>query len=200
MKWIGLTGGIASGKSTVTQILRELSYNVVDADEIAHEVVAPGTPGLKSIVANFGPEILNPGGSLARRELGKRVFGSPVNLQKLEGILHPLIRARIEEIKNQWIAQNVEVAFYDVPLLFEKNMQKDFSAVVVVDCPREMQIERLKKRNNLSESEIQMRMASQLPLATKTAQADFVIHNEKGIDELRAEVSRMLAFIKGLKK
>ena len=199
MKWIGLTGGIASGKSTVSKMLKDMSYHVIDADQIAYEVVERGSPGLKSVVGEFGSEILHPDGSLDRRKLGQRVFGDPVQLQKLEAILHPLIRARLQDLKTQLVDKKVPLAFYDVPLLFEKNMQSDFAAVVVVFASEDQQIERLRARTNLSDSEIRMRIASQIPLLHKIKGAHFVIHNDDGPEKLKREVEEMLKFVNNLK-
>jgi dephospho-CoA kinase len=199
MKWIGLTGGIASGKSTVSKMLRELSYDVVDADQIARDVVEQGGAGLRSVVSEFGKDILAPDGSLDRRKMGQKVFGDPVQLQKLEAILHPLVRARLQELKSELIRRQVPVAFYDVPLLYEKNMHSDFNAVVLVYATPEQQMERLRARTSLSETEIRMRIASQIPLANKIKGAHFVIHNDDGPPKLVSEVMKMLDFVQNLK-
>lgn len=199
MKWIGLTGGIASGKSTVSAILKKLSYVVVDADEIAREVVEFGSPGLRSVVREFGEDILDSAGELDRRKLGQRVFGRPQELQKLESILHPLVRARVADIKKQLTATGVQLAFYDVPLLFEKKMEADFSAVVVVSTTPELQASRLRSRNQFSDDEIQARIDSQIALQMKIQKAHFVIHNNQGLVELEREVERMLEFVQKLK-
>ena len=199
MKWIGLTGGIGSGKSTVGQMLTDAGYTLVDADRIAHEIVEKGTTGLKAVAHAFGSEVLTADGELDRPKLGRMVFGDPLRLQKLESILHPLIRQKVVDTKVQLQDQGVKIAFYDVPLLFEKNIQGQFSAIVVVDCTPEQQFERTKKRSSqLSDGEIQMRLASQIPLAKKTAQADFVVHNDGDLVKLKSEVLQMIAYVEQL--
>lgn len=120
MKWIGLTGGIASGKSTVAQLLRDAQIPVIDADEIARGVVAQGGEGLTKVVSHFGQQILNSDGSLNRKKLGQKVFGRPEELRVLENILHPLVKAETTRRRQSLEQQNLPVAIYDVPLLFEK--------------------------------------------------------------------------------
>ncbi|MEN0058299.1 MAG: dephospho-CoA kinase [Bdellovibrio sp.] len=198
MKWVGLTGGIACGKSTVSRMLREIGFQVVDADQIAHEVVRPGSPGLRSILHAFGVEYVNDDGSLNRRKLGQDVFGKPQLLNRLESILHPLIeqevQARREELKNQ----GLRLALYDIPLLFEKKAQNRFDALVVVSCTLEQQKERLRRRHQWSEEEIEMRMAAQIPVALKEKQADFVVRNNRDEEHLKAEVFRLVAWLNQL--
>jgi dephospho-CoA kinase len=199
MKWIGLTGGIGSGKSTAAQMLTDAGYTLVDADRIAHEVVEKGTTGLRSVVRGFGPDVLTATGELDRPKLGRMVFGDPIALQKLEFILHPLIRQQVVDTKAQLQDQGVKIAFYDVPLLFEKNMQDQFTAVVVVDCTPEQQFQRTKKRSpSLTDDEIQMRLASQFSLLKKTEQADFVVHNDGDFSQLKVEVEQLIAFVENL--
>lgn len=193
MKWIGLTGGIASGKSSVTKLLRGLSYNVIDADEIAHQIVAVGSTGLTSVIREFGPDVLCSDGSLDRRELGKKVFGNSSMILKLENILHPLVRARVAELRAQLSSHSF--VFYDVPLLFEKRIENEFDLIVVVTCTLEQQFERLRRRNNLSDDEIQARLNSQLPLSVKVDGADFIVNNDEGPEKLMREVNRMIDFI-----
>ena len=123
MKWIGLTGGIGTGKSTVGQLLRSLGLTVIDADEIARFVVQPGEPGLQALARVFGPAILNPDGTLHRAALGKRVFQNETERNQVERILHPLIRLETEKRKKACEERGEKIAIYDVPLLFEKNME-----------------------------------------------------------------------------
>ena len=198
MKWIGLTGGIASGKSSVTKILRDLSYNVIDADAIAVEVVQTGTPGLKSVVQEFGLGILKADKSLDRRKLGQLVFGHPEQLAKLNALIHPLVKARTHELREEVERRGAMVAFYDVPLLFENKMEKDFDIVVVVNATPELQTSRLRSRNQLSEAEIQRRLSSQIPLSDKAKRAQFVIQNDGDLKKLESEVSRLIEFLKSL--
>lgn len=200
MKWIGLTGGIASGKSTVSRTLQSHSIPVIDADEIAKEVVKPGSPGLKSVVQTFGEEFLLNDGSLDRRKLGQHVFGHPEHLHHLESILHPLIREETRRRRRLLEDMNEPLAIYDIPLLFETRAQDQFDAIVVVTSTKEQQKERLRRRNNLTETEIEMRVASQIPLQFKEQQADFVLHNNRDEQHLLKEVERLLKWLDTLKK
>ncbi len=196
MKWIGLTGGIASGKSTVAQELRAHGIPVIDADEIAKQVVAPGSSGLKSVVEEFGIEVLNESGALDRRKLGQIVFTHPECLKRLEAILHPLVRGEAHRRREQLKFQGEALAIYDIPLLFETRAEKDFDKIIVVSCTKEQQAERLRRRNSLSDGEIEERISSQLPLKTKEEGADFVIYNDRDKQHLKKEIDRLLVWLK----
>ncbi|WP_374075050.1 dephospho-CoA kinase [Bdellovibrio bacteriovorus] len=200
MKWIGLTGGIASGKSTVSRMLREHSIPVIDADEIAKEVVKAGSPGLKSVINAFGSEFLLADGSLDRRKLGQHVFGHPELLHRLEAILHPLVREETRRRRRVLEGMNETLAIYDVPLLFETKAQDQFDGIVVVSATKEQQKERLRRRNKWTEDEIDMRIASQIPIQFKEQEADFVLHNNRDEQHLLKEVDRLLAWLETLKK
>lgn len=192
MKWIGLTGGIASGKSTVAQLIRSRGFQVVDADLLAREVVEPGSTGLLRVVQEFGPDILKPDGSLNRKLLGERVFERPEQLEKLERILHPLIQNRTAEVRKELVEQGEEVAFYDVPLLYEKKMQPQFNSIVVVSTDLETQKHRMKMRDGLADSEIEKRLKSQIPLSEKEKDANYVIKNSGSISDLEKQVDHLL--------
>lgn len=200
MKWIGLTGGIACGKSTVSRLLSEHSIPVIDADEIAKEVVKPGSPGLKSVVQEFGPHLLLPDGSLDRRRLGQQVFGHPELLHRLEGILHPLIREETQRRRQVLEEMKEPLAIYDVPLLFETKSQDQFDGIIVVSCTKEQQKERLRRRQSWTEEEIEMRIASQIPMPFKEQRADFVLHNNRDEQHLLREVERLLHWLEEKKK
>ncbi|MFS4458249.1 dephospho-CoA kinase [Bdellovibrio sp. HCB2-146] len=198
MKWIGLTGGIACGKSTVAQLLVQQSYPLVDADRIARDVVAPGTPGLESVIQAFGPDILAPDGSLDREKLGAKIFSLPEQRRKLESILHPLIRTEVQRLREDLERAGHVLAFYDIPLLFETKAQSQFDEIVVVTCKPEQQRERLRKRNGLSGEEIEKRLASQMPMSLKEEQANFVLHNDGDQAHLMKEFQRLVDWLKTL--
>lgn len=198
MKWIGLTGGIACGKSTVSRMLRTHDIPVVDADEIAKEVVKPGSAGLKSVIQEFGPEFLTAEGALDRRKLGQKVFGHPELLHKLEAITHPLIREETRRRRRLHEDMGHKLAIYDIPLLFETRAKDQFDGVIVVSCTKEQQKERL-RRQSWSEDEIEMRIASQIPIQFKEQQADFVLHNNRDEQHLLREVERLLKWLEEIK-
>lgn len=200
MKWIGLTGGIACGKSTVSRILKENSLPVIDADEIAKEVVKPGSPGLRSVTELFGNEFLLPDGSLDRRKLGQFVFGNSERLRQLESVLHPLVQQETRRRRQALEKLGEPVAIYDIPLLFETHAQDQFDAVIVVTATPEQQKERLRMRNNWTDEEISRRIAAQMPLALKEQQADFVVHNDQDEAHLHKELRRLLQWIETFKK
>ncbi|XGC80221.1 dephospho-CoA kinase [Bdellovibrio bacteriovorus] len=200
MRWIGLTGGIACGKSTVSRLLKNHSIPIIDADEIAHDVVRPGGAGLKSVVHHFGNEILDADGSLNRRKLGQLVFGHPEKLKALESILHPLIRAETQRRRQVLMDMNTPLAIYDIPLLFETHAQDQFDAIVVVTCTKEQQKERLRRKNGWSEDEIEMRIASQIPNQFKEKEADFILENNRDEQHLLKEFNRLLAWLEEQKK
>ncbi|MEZ0391749.1 MAG: dephospho-CoA kinase [Pseudobdellovibrionaceae bacterium] len=195
MKWIGLTGGIASGKSSVSEILRSDGYPVVDADAIARTVVEPGKPGLLKVVEAFGHEVLKPDGSLDRKKLGQMVFAKPDQLLKLEKILHPMIQQETAYQRKIFADQGHAFAFYDVPLLFEKNLEKSFDAIIVVTSSEDLQRARMKKRDLLSEEEISHRLKSQIPLSLKVGKATWVLKNEGTLAELKQAVRELLGKI-----
>lgn len=184
MKWIGLTGGIASGKSTVSRILKSHGFPVVDADALARQVVEPGSSGLAQVVAQFGTGVLNPDGSLDRKKLGQAVFGNPQKLLQLESILHPLIQAETRRQRTECEQRGEKFAFYDVPLLFEKNLESQFDAVIVVRASESLQKLRMKQRDQLTETEISNRLSAQVPMAHKVAKATWVLDNEGSLADL----------------
>ncbi len=189
---IGLTGGIASGKSLVSSFLRELGAVVIDADLIAREVVAPGQPALAMIVEAFGPGILRPDGSLDRKALGALVFADPDLRKKLEEITHPFIIARIKEELAR-LAESCPdgVVVLDAPLLFEAGLEGLVDEVWVVYVDAATQLARLMSRDGLTRAEAEQRLAAQIPLAEKARRADRVIDNSGTPEATRAQVNRL---------
>jgi dephospho-CoA kinase len=192
MIWIGLTGGIGSGKSTVAQYLRQRGYQVIDADQLAHRALNPGTNTFQEIVEIFGKGILSKDGTVDRKKLGSMVFKDPTKLARLEFIVHPFVQLEAERERKK-LATSQEFAFYDVPLLFEKKLEKKFDQIWVVALDPETQISRLKKRNSWSEEEIQSRISAQLPLSEKVARADVVIRNDGTLAELEERIEDVVA-------
>lgn len=191
MTAVGLTGGIGSGKSTVATMLAELGAHVVDADQLAREVVAPQSPGLQEIAARFGAAMLTADGVLDRAALGARVFSDPEARAALEAILHPKIAALAEARLAQAPAGALPV--YDVPLLFERGLDARYRPVVVVYVPPALQRARVAARDGLSPAEIEARIGAQLSLDDKAARADHVIRNDGPLDQTAAQVRELYA-------
>ena len=190
MKLYGLTGGIASGKSTVSRMLRELGAHVLDADVIAREVVEPGTPGLQAVAERF-PGVLGPDGRLDRAKLGARVFGDPQERAALNALLHPLIGQQFM-LRTQALAeQGVERVLYDAPLLIENRLHLGMDGVVLVWVPREVQKARLMARDGLDEAAADARLAAQLPLDEKRQHATWVVDNSGELGTTRARVEEV---------
>ncbi|WP_302047419.1 dephospho-CoA kinase [Ligilactobacillus agilis] len=189
---LGLTGGIASGKSTVSAYLAQNGALIIDADLIARQVVAKKSSGLKQIVAKFGKEILTASGELDRKKLGKLVFSNKDLLKALTDITGPLIRAEIlREIEAAKKAQ-VKLVVLDIPLLFETGYQTLCDKVMVVTVPSEVQLERVMKRDNLSAAEARKRIANQLPTSKRNELADVLIDNSKSVAETYQQVLKWL--------
>ncbi|WP_432739193.1 dephospho-CoA kinase [Ligilactobacillus agilis] len=189
---LGLTGGIASGKSTVSAYLAQNGALIIDADLIARQVVAKKSSGLKQIVAKFGKEILTASGELDRKKLGKLVFSNKDLLKALTDITGPLIRAEIlREIEAAKKAQ-VKLVVLDIPLLFETGYQTLCDKVMVVTIPSKLQLERVMKRDNLSAAEARKRIANQLPASKRNELADVLIDNSKSVAETYQQVLKWL--------
>lgn len=191
-----LTGGIGSGKSTVARHWRSLGLPVIDADVLAREVVAPGSPGLDAVIARFGPEVLTPDGELDRRRLGRIVFDDPAARADLEGILHPLVRRAAGSAFAQLADRGETLACYEVPLLFETGQQDTYRPVVVVWASPETQRERAATRDGVTPEAIQARIDSQLPLDEKAARADFVIDNDGPLPRTLAQAEAVLTAVR----
>ena len=187
---VGLTGGVASGKSTVAALLRELGAVVVDSDVLAREVVEPGTPGLAAVVEAFGPEVLTADGALDRPALGAVVFGDEAARRRLEAILHPLIRARAAELEAA--APKGTVVVHDIPLLVETGQADRFDAVLVVDVPVETQVERMVRDRGMSREDALARVAAQADREQRLAAATHVVDNTGTREDLRDRVTEVL--------
>ncbi len=188
---IGLTGGIGCGKSTVANIFKHLKVPVIDADDIAHQLVAVGQPALARIELEYGPDILNKDGSLNRTRLRELVFSDAQQKQKLEAILHPLVYQAIQTELKQL---NAPYCIICIPLLFETQMTHLVDRTLVVDCPVETQIERLQKRDNMTIASIQAIIDSQVNRAFRKAHADDLIDNSKTDDRLAEAVKKLHNF------
>ena len=186
---VGLTGGIASGKSTVSAILDELGAVIIDADVLAREVVAKGTPGLEKVVAEFGPELLTPDGDLDRPAMGRLVFADEEKRRALEAIVHPLVFERIVELEAA--ATEDDVVVHDIPLLAESGRADTFDAVIVVDADPEVQVDRMVRERGWTREEAEARMLAQASREERLAVATHVIENDGTLDQLRARVEEV---------
>ncbi|MEE9275185.1 MAG: dephospho-CoA kinase [bacterium] len=193
----GLTGGIASGKTTVSRTLSRLGIPVFDADEIAREAVAPGTEGLAAVVEAFGPEVLAPGGELDRKRLGELVFADAAKRSRLEEILHPRIMAEQDRLLDEAeAAGESSVAVVDAALMIESGGWRRFDRVVVVDCGESLQIERLMRRDGIGEADARARLRAQIPLSEKVKLADKVIDSRGSLEETEAQVEALADWLR----
>ena len=196
MLWIGLTGGIGSGKSSAAGLIKTYGFPVLDADRLAHKTLEKGFPAYLKLIQDFGPDILLENGEIDRKKLASIVFQDKSALARLENIIHPEIQLMAQQFRSEMESNKISCCFYDVPLLYEKNLTKQFSYVVVVAASLATRIQRLKLRNNWSEKEKKNRISFQIPLEEKIAKADFVVQNEGSLDELKAEIANLFDFLK----
>ena len=189
---MALTGGIATGKSHVRSRFEALGVPTIDADTLAREAVAPGTPGLTEVVRRFGPDICDSTGALDRKRLGAVVFADADARQALEAIIHPVVR----EMTDKWFASLDPAAhpfaIADIPLLFEAGRDRDFDTVVVVACDPATQLRRLMARDGISEDAARLRIAAQLPVEEKAAHADYVICTDGSFDATDRQIEQVL--------
>lgn len=190
---VGLTGGIGSGKSTVSRLLASYGAVVVDADLVAREVVEPGTPGLAAVVEAFGTAVLLPTGALDRNALGKVVFGDAAARARLSGILHPLIGERSGELMEAASASGAPMLVHDVPLLVESSLQSRYDVVVVVDASPAVQLDRLVRLRGMSSADAQARIAAQASREDRLAAATVVLDNDGTVEELTGQVQALWA-------
>lgn len=186
---VGLTGGIGSGKSEVARLLATYGAMIVDSDMLAREAVAPGSPGLAAVAAEFGPGILGPDGSLDRPKLAEIVFADQERREALERIIHPYVRTRAVELAKATPRGSVVV--HDVPLLAEKPHPDRYDVVVVVDAPVEVQLDRLVRLRGMTEADAKARIAAQATRDERLAIADYVIDNSGTLDDLGRQVDRL---------
>lgn len=191
MKLIGLAGGIATGKSTVASMLRQLGAKIVDADELAREIVEPGQEAWQEIVAAFGGEIVREDKSIDREKLRKKIFRDKKSRKRLESITHPHIRTLGQQRIQQLAAEGAEIVVYMAPLLFENQVQLWLRPVILVACDPATQKRRLQKRDGLNKKEIEQHLKAQMPLDEKRQLADFVIENNGSVEELKKQVQEV---------
>jgi len=189
---VGLTGGVATGKSTVAKMFEQCGAVVIDADQLARDVVKPGKPAWRAIVKLFGKTVLNPNRSLDRQALGSIVFRNRTKRRQLECIVHPRVAREQQRLVRRVAKRKPHaVVIYEVPLLFEAGVDKRVDEIIVVTADRETQIARLTKRNSLSRAETLRRISSQMPLAKKIQQADHVLNGTLPRPSLRKQVGQL---------
>ena len=191
MKVIGLTGGIATGKSTVASMLWDLGAKIIDADELARDIVKPGQAAWKEIVDAFGPDILQADKTLDRERLRKLVFGDKKARALLESITHPRIRSLAQQRIQELAAGGAEVIVYEAPLLFEKQVHLWIRPALLVACDMATQKQRLRERDRLNEREIQQHLDAQMSMDDKRKLADFIIENNGDLEELKRQVHEL---------
>ena len=188
---IGLTGSIASGKSTIAGMLKELGLPIVDADLVARQVVEVGSPTLAKIAEEFGEDVLLPTGEMDRAKVGAIIFSDEQKRLQLNSIIHPAIRAEMIRQRDAYVVEGKDVVM-DIPLLFESKLQHFVQKILVVTVSPEVQLQRLMARNELSTEDAQARIASQLPLKEKVEGADAVIYNDGTIEESKQQLLEIL--------
>lgn len=190
---IGLTGSIASGKSTVANMLSEMGFPIIDADLVARIVVEKGTATLETIKEVFGTQVIHEDGTLNREELGALIFSDPSKRKQLNDIMHPAIREEMLVQRQQLVQQGNPVIIMDIPLLFESRLQSFVDKILVVTVTEQKQLERLMARNGFTHEEARLRIQSQLPLSVKEEGADAVIYNNETIEETKQQLLKILA-------
>ena len=191
MKRVALTGGIATGKSHVRAEFERLGVPTIDADKLARDAVADGSPGLKAVISRFGHGVLDDTGALDRRKLGSIVFQDSVARRDLEDIIHPAVRRAIDD----WFAslenKTPRFAIADIPLLFETGRHREFDVVIVAECAPSTQITRVMARDGVSESDARARVAAQMPIEEKVRRADHVINTDGSFEETKQQVRKV---------
>ena len=189
MLLIGLTGNIASGKSTVARLLSERGATIIDADVLARRVVEPGMPAFDEIVRRWGRQVVAPDGSLDRDALRRLVFSQHEQLEELNGIVHPEVAAYRDRLVEEARQRGDRLVVQDIPLLFERGLVDQFDRIVLVDAPRPVRLERLMRERGLTETESMDMITAQMPAELKRARADYIIENTATFRELEERVS-----------
>ncbi|WP_339172518.1 dephospho-CoA kinase [Solibacillus sp. FSL R5-0691] len=189
---IGLTGSIASGKSTVAKMIESYGLPIVDADVVARQVVEPGTPTLKKIAEAFGPEVIAQDGSMDRVKVGSMIFHNEEMRKTLNSIIHPAIREEMLRQRDEFISFGEKNIFMDIPLLFESKLEHFVEKIIVVSVKKEVQLQRLMERNGFSEEEASARIATQIPVKEKEQLADAVIHNNGTLEDTAIQLQNIL--------
>ena len=192
MKIVGLTGGISSGKSTVSSYLKQLKIPVIDADEVARKVVEPNSQGAREIRKTFGSDVFEEDGSLNRQKLGSLIFSNAENRQKLDDLLQPLIKIMILDEIEEYRQKGENMIVLDLPLLFEKQYEELCEDIIVVYIPKELQLERLMRRNQYTKQEALSRIDSQLSIEEKRKRATVLLDNQGTIQQLYQQVEQWL--------
>lgn len=190
--FLGLTGGIASGKSTADEFFKKKKIPIIDSDLIAHRIMEIGQNGYKAVVDYFGTDILNDDQTINRRKLGGIVFNDKAKLKKLNELTHPLVHQEIKQQMAQYRANQEKLVVIDVPLLFESGFESLCNGVLVISITPELQIERLMKRNDFTKKEAIARISNQMPLSEKEKRATYVVANTGTIDDLEKKLSDLL--------
>lgn len=189
---IGLTGSIATGKSTIANMLKEYGLPIVDADLVARQVVEPGTETLAQIAEAFGQEVIQADGSMDREKVGSIIFHQPEKRQVLNNIIHPAIRAEMLRQRDEILANGAKHVVMDIPLLFESKLQHFVEKILVVSVKEEVQLQRLMERNGFSEEEARARISTQLPIRVKVEGADAVVYNDGTFGQSREQLEQIL--------
>lgn len=186
---IGLTGGIATGKSTVSRMLVQRGAALIDADVIAREIMEPGHPVLAAVAKHFGQAVLHPDGTLDRKKLGEIVFADPERRKALENLTHPAIRAEMKQrLDALEAAAPRRLVVADIPLLYESGLERLYERIMVVYVPRDLQLARLMERDGLSRDEAERRLNAQMDIELKKERADILIDNSRGLDETERQI------------
>ncbi|MBD8032281.1 dephospho-CoA kinase [Solibacillus sp. Sa1YVA6] len=189
---IGLTGSIASGKSTVAKMIQSYNLPIVDADQVARQVVEPGSPTLLKIAEVFGQDVISEDGTMDRAKVGSLIFHDESKRQQLNAIIHPAIREEMIRQRDEFISYGEKNVFMDIPLLFESKLEHFVEKIIVVSVTEGVQLERLMERNDLTEEDAKARIGTQIPVKDKEALADAVIYNNGSLEDTALQLQNIL--------